>query len=102
MTDGLRDRYASLAAGSSSPDDVWLNWIVRRRADSRSIGTMQAAVTSQVVRSTAHMAIHLIIVPPPRRQAAPGCNRPSTRATANRSGEHQPPGTAVTERWRSQ
>lgn len=41
----LRDRYTKLAAGSSDPDEVWLNWIVRRRADSQRVGTVQATVT---------------------------------------------------------
>jgi RimJ/RimL family protein N-acetyltransferase len=43
--DELRDRYGRLAAGSSKPNEVWLNWIVRRRRpDSRPIGTVQATV----------------------------------------------------------
>jgi RimJ/RimL family protein N-acetyltransferase len=41
----LRTRYATLTAGSSRPDEVWRNWIVRRRADSRPVGTMQATLT---------------------------------------------------------
>ncbi|ETK30914.1 GNAT family N-acetyltransferase [Microbispora sp. ATCC PTA-5024] len=44
--DGLRARYARLAAGRS-PDgrQAWLNWIVRRRRDGRPVGTVQATVT---------------------------------------------------------
>jgi RimJ/RimL family protein N-acetyltransferase len=38
----LRERYALLAAGSGRPDEVWRNWIVRRRADVRPVGTVQA------------------------------------------------------------
>jgi RimJ/RimL family protein N-acetyltransferase len=40
----LREHYTRLAAGSSKPDEVWLNWIVRRRADSQPVGTMQATL----------------------------------------------------------
>jgi RimJ/RimL family protein N-acetyltransferase len=42
--DELRARYATLVAGSSNPAEVWLNWVVRRRADRRAIGTVQATV----------------------------------------------------------
>ena len=42
--DELGARYATLVAGSSNPAEVWLNWIVRRRADRRAIGTVQATV----------------------------------------------------------
>jgi RimJ/RimL family protein N-acetyltransferase len=42
--DELRARYATLVAGSSDPAEVWLNWIVRRRADGLAIGTVQATV----------------------------------------------------------
>lgn len=52
----LRDRYARLAAGSSDPDELWLNWIVRRRADSQAIGTVQATITARDGRRTAHVA----------------------------------------------
>jgi RimJ/RimL family protein N-acetyltransferase len=41
----LRDRYANLAAGSGDPDEIWLNWIVRRSVDNEPIGTVQATVT---------------------------------------------------------
>jgi RimJ/RimL family protein N-acetyltransferase len=40
----LRARYQRLAAGSSRPDETWLNWIVRRRSDLQAVGTMQATV----------------------------------------------------------
>lgn len=39
----LRHRYARLAAGSSDPDELWLNWIVRRRADSQAVATAAEA-----------------------------------------------------------
>jgi RimJ/RimL family protein N-acetyltransferase len=52
----LRDHYASLVAGSSDPDELWLNWIVRRRSDTRPIGTVQATVTNRHGRSTANVA----------------------------------------------
>jgi RimJ/RimL family protein N-acetyltransferase len=53
---GLRDRYARLVAGSSDADEVWLNWIVRRRSDTQPIGTVQATVTTRHGRSTAKVA----------------------------------------------
>jgi RimJ/RimL family protein N-acetyltransferase len=43
--DELRGQYTRLVAGSSDPDEVWLNWIVRRRTDSQPVGTVQATVT---------------------------------------------------------
>lgn len=36
----LRGRYTQLAAGAPKADEVWLNWIVRRRADSQAMGTV--------------------------------------------------------------
>lgn len=41
----LRARYQGLAAGSSRPDETWLNWIVRRSSDSQAMGTVQATIT---------------------------------------------------------
>lgn len=41
----LRRRYEQLVAGSPDPDQVWLNWIVRRGVDQEPIGTVQATVT---------------------------------------------------------
>jgi RimJ/RimL family protein N-acetyltransferase len=52
----LRDRYSRLVAGPSDPDEVWLNWIVRRRSDSQPVGTVQATVTTTHARSTANVA----------------------------------------------
>jgi RimJ/RimL family protein N-acetyltransferase len=52
----LRDRYARLATGSSDPDEEWLNWVVRRRADSQPVGTVQATLTTRSGRRTAHVA----------------------------------------------
>jgi RimJ/RimL family protein N-acetyltransferase len=54
--DGLRDRYARFAAGSPDPDEVWLNWIVRRRSDAQPIGTVQATLTTSGGQSTANVA----------------------------------------------
>jgi len=53
---GLRHRYARLVAGSSDPDEVWLNWIVRRRLDAQPVGTVQATLTITDGRSTASVA----------------------------------------------
>jgi RimJ/RimL family protein N-acetyltransferase len=44
--DEVRERYERLAGGSGNPDEVWLNWIARRRSDSRPVGTMQATLRS--------------------------------------------------------
>ena len=43
--DALRHRYRALAAGAP-PDsgEVWLNWLVRLRADGQPLGTVQATV----------------------------------------------------------
>ncbi len=53
---GLRERYAKLVAGSPDPDEVWLNWIVRRRSDAQPIGTMQATLTMRDGEATANIA----------------------------------------------
>jgi RimJ/RimL family protein N-acetyltransferase len=50
----LRDRYTALAAGSPDTNVVWLNWIVRRGADSQAVGTVQA--TLEDGGRTAHVA----------------------------------------------
>ena len=42
----LRARYARLTAGSPRLEEVWRNWIVRRRADSRPVGTVSAGLTA--------------------------------------------------------
>jgi RimJ/RimL family protein N-acetyltransferase len=52
----LRERYAKLVAGSSDPDEVWLNWVIRRRSDTQPIGTVQATLTSRDGQSTANVA----------------------------------------------
>jgi RimJ/RimL family protein N-acetyltransferase len=41
----LRARYRTLAAGSGRAAELWWNWTVRRRADSRAVGTVQATLT---------------------------------------------------------
>jgi RimJ/RimL family protein N-acetyltransferase len=53
---GLRERYARLVAGSPDPDEVWLNWVVRRRSDAQPIGTVQATLTMSDGESTANVA----------------------------------------------
>ena len=54
--DELRARYRELAAGSSRPDEIWLNWIVRRRSDARAVGTVQATITGDDAMRTAFVA----------------------------------------------
>ena len=42
----LRERYRRQAAGRSDDGtETWHNWIVRRRADDRAVGTVQATIT---------------------------------------------------------
>jgi RimJ/RimL family protein N-acetyltransferase len=52
----LRTRYARLAAGSGDPDEVWLNWIARRRADTQAIGTLQTTLIAHDGSWTAYVA----------------------------------------------
>jgi RimJ/RimL family protein N-acetyltransferase len=54
--DEVRDRYRRLAAGSCNPKEVWLNWIVRRRLDSRLVGTVQATVVDRDSTCEAYVA----------------------------------------------
>jgi RimJ/RimL family protein N-acetyltransferase len=54
--DDVRTRYEQLAAGSDKPNEVWLNWIARRRSDSGPVGTMQASLRSHEDGWTAHIA----------------------------------------------
>lgn len=41
----LRARFAAMTAGSGSPDELWRNWVVRRRADGQAVGTVQATLS---------------------------------------------------------
>src|SRR5206468_710450 len=52
----LRARYARLTAGSPRPGELWRNWVVRRRADLRPVGTVQATLTRRRAGWTAHVA----------------------------------------------
>jgi RimJ/RimL family protein N-acetyltransferase len=45
-----------LAAGSGRSEEVWRNWIVRRRGDSRPVGTVQATLTRRHDAWTATIA----------------------------------------------
>ena len=47
---------AKLVVGSPDQDEVWLNWIVRRRSDAQPIGTMQATLTMRDGEATANIA----------------------------------------------
>jgi RimJ/RimL family protein N-acetyltransferase len=44
--EALRRRYTRLTAGSPDPAVVWLNWVIRLRAEGCLAGTVQATVTS--------------------------------------------------------
>ena len=52
----LRARYAALVAGSGRAAEVWRNWTVRRRADGRPVGTVQATITRGPAGWTAEVA----------------------------------------------
>ena len=52
----LREHYTRLVEGSPDPSEMWRNWIVRRRADSQALGTVQATLTVRDGRHTAHVA----------------------------------------------
>ena len=52
----LRTHYARLLDGSGRPDEIWLNWVVRRRADGGAIGTVQATVRLSDGRRQASVA----------------------------------------------
>ena len=43
--DALRTRYERLVAGPSVPSVTWCNWVLRLRAESCLVGTVQATVT---------------------------------------------------------
>ncbi len=45
--DELRTRYAKLETGSGRRREVWVNWIVRLRADQTAIGTVQATIVEE-------------------------------------------------------
>jgi RimJ/RimL family protein N-acetyltransferase len=43
--DALRARYERLVTGSPDPSVTWCNWVLRLRAESCLVGTVQATVT---------------------------------------------------------
>jgi RimJ/RimL family protein N-acetyltransferase len=52
----LRARYVAMAAGPGRADEVWRNWVVRRREDGQAVGTVQATLTRDGGRWTAAVA----------------------------------------------
>jgi RimJ/RimL family protein N-acetyltransferase len=54
--DELRRRYAAFVAGPGRPDEAWLNWIVRLRADLTPVGTAQATLVRREGGWTAEVA----------------------------------------------
>jgi RimJ/RimL family protein N-acetyltransferase len=40
----LHDRFVLLSAGSPRASEIWMNWVVRRRFDSQSVGTVQVTI----------------------------------------------------------
>jgi RimJ/RimL family protein N-acetyltransferase len=54
--DGLRARYETWVEGSGSPDELWMNWIVRRIADAVAVGTVQATIIDPDGTATALVA----------------------------------------------
>ncbi|WP_210591200.1 GNAT family N-acetyltransferase [Streptomyces sp. GESEQ-35] len=51
--EALRTRYERLVAGSPDPAVSWCNWVLRHRADSHLIGTVQATVTAHTTAEIA-------------------------------------------------
>lgn len=55
--EALRDRYRRQVVGHSvEGSQRWLNWVVRRRADGRAVGTVQATVVEEAGRLAAEVA----------------------------------------------
>ena len=54
--DELRDRYRRMVAGSGDQREVWLNWVVRRRLDSRPVGSVQATIVDRGATREAYIA----------------------------------------------
>jgi RimJ/RimL family protein N-acetyltransferase len=54
--DELRDRYTTWVEGSGSPDELWLNWIVRRGPEEVAVGAVQATVMNPTAEPTADVA----------------------------------------------
>jgi RimJ/RimL family protein N-acetyltransferase len=52
----LRTRFRALQGGSPGPEEVWRNWVVRRRADARPVGTVQATIGRRPGGWTAEIA----------------------------------------------
>src|SRR5262245_56954374 len=50
--DALAARYARLVRGSADAGEIWLNWIVRIKADRIAIGTVQATVLADPTRAS--------------------------------------------------
>ncbi|MEU0882682.1 GNAT family N-acetyltransferase [Lentzea sp. NPDC005914] len=46
--EALRTRYERLVAGSPSPAEQWLNWVISLRDEGRLVGTVQATIADQV------------------------------------------------------
>ena len=42
--DGLRSRYEFQIAGAPDPNEIWVNWIIRRNVDGRALGFLQADI----------------------------------------------------------
>jgi hypothetical protein len=81
----LRARYARLTAGSPRLEEVWRNWIVRRRADSRPVGTVSAGLTADTCTTSSPTSTPITS----RRQrwpCEPVSSPPTTRSTASRPG----------------
>lgn len=54
--DDLRAWYRKLVDGSPRAEEIWLNWIARRRADDQAVGTVQATVIDHGDTRTAYVA----------------------------------------------
>jgi RimJ/RimL family protein N-acetyltransferase len=54
--DELRNRYETWVRGSGLDTELWLNWIVRLRADRVAVGTVQATIVNPDARPEAFVA----------------------------------------------
>ena len=51
----LHDRFVLLAAGSPREGETWMNWVIRRRLDSKAVGTVQATIRGVGERQVARL-----------------------------------------------
>ena len=95
----LHERYGRLDAGSPRPDEIWLNWVVRRRAGHTPVGTVQATVNREPGGWTAHVA-WVIGLPWQGQGFASEAAAPSSTGCGTRARPPSPPPSIPTTRRR--